>query len=128
MRSITSGKGVTFIEEELLKYKGMTKRRARNIALDQTRKAYNDINLRNMQDAGVKKAEWIHSGGSQKPRTYHMERWDGVSGIDNGEPNGLNGFIFYLDRPPVIDKRTGERGYPAQLPYCHCRMIPIIEF
>lgn len=128
MRSITSGKGVTFIEEELLKYKGMTKRRAKNIALDQTRKAYNDINLRNMQDAGVRKAEWVHSGGSQKPRTYHMTRWDGVSGLDDGRPNGLDGFIFELDRPPVIDLRTGERGYPAQLPYCHCRMSPVIEF
>ena len=128
MRSITSGQGVGHIEEELRKYKGMTKRRAKNIALDQTRKAYNDINARNMQDAGVKKAEWLHSGGSQKPRTYHMTKWDGVSGLKDGKPNGLDGFIFSLDRLPVIDLRTGERGLPGQAPYCHCRMAPVIEF
>lgn len=128
MRSIENGLGVGHIEDELAKYKGMTKRRARNIALDQTRKAYNSINLRNMQDAGVQKAEWVHSGGSQKPRTYHQTRWDGVSGLQDGEPNGLNGFIFRLDRPPVIDKKTGERGFPGQLPYCHCRMAAVVEF
>lgn len=128
MRSITSGLGVGHIEDELNKYRGMTKRRARNIALDQTRKAYNSINLRNMQDAGVQKAEWVHSGGSQRPRTYHQTKWDGVSGLKDGKPNGLNGFIFRLDNPPVIDLKTGERGTPGQLPYCHCRMAAVVEF
>lgn len=132
MRSIENGLGVTHIQDELLKYKKMAKSEARNIALDQTRKAYNSINLRNMQDAGVKKAEWIHSGGSQKPRTYHQTRWDGVSGLNDGHPNGLNGFIFSLDRPPVIQEKKGkqdeERGFPGQLPYCHCRMAAVIEF
>lgn len=118
MRSIQSGLGVTHIEEELAKYRGMTKRRARNIALDQTRKAYNSINLRNMQDVGVKKFEWVHSGGSQKPRSYHMDNY----------PTGLNHGIFELDNPPEIDKDTGERGFPGQLPYCHCRMAAVIEF
>lgn len=132
MRSIENGKGVSHIEEELLKYKGMTKRRARNVALDQTRKAYNSINLRNMQDAGIKKAKWQHSGGSQKPRTYHQTRWDGVSGIKDGHPNGLDGFIFSLDRPPVIQEKKGKqdevRGFPGELPNCHCRMAAVIEF
>lgn len=117
MRSITNGKGVSYIEEELKKYKGMTKRRARNIALDQTRKAYNSINLRNMQDAGVKKFEWLHSGGSQKPRTYHLENY----------PKGLNHGIFELDKgAPTED---GKRYiYPGEEPYCHCRMAAVIEF
>lgn len=128
MRSITSGLGVTHIEDELNKYRGMTKRRARNIALDQTRKAYNDINYRNMQEVGIQKAEWVHSGGSQKPRTYHQTRWDGVSGIKDGRPNGLNGFIFRLDQLPVIDLKTDERGKPGDLPYCHCRMAAVVEF
>ena len=116
MRSITSGKGVTFIEEELLKYKGMTKRRARNIALDQTRKAYNDINLRNMQDAGVRKAEWVHSGGSQKPRTYHQTRWDGVSGLDGGIPNGLDGYIFDVAKGAPNKKKYKTAKYPIRQP------------
>lgn len=128
MRSITSGLGVTHVEEELLKYKGMTKRRAKNIALDQTRKAYNDINYRNMQDVGIQKAEWVHSGGSQKPRTYHQTRWDGSSGLRDGRPNGLNGFIFKLNQLPVIDLKTGQRGKPGDLPNCHCRMAAVVDF
>lgn len=112
MRSITSGLGVGHIEEELNKYRGMTKRRARNIALDQTRKAYNSINLRNMQDAGVRKFEWLHSGGSQRPRKYHME---------------LNGKIFDLDKGAPNKDGTGYI-YPGQEPYCHCRMAAVIEF
>lgn len=127
-RSIQAGLGVTHIEKELAKYKGMTKRRARNIALDQTRKAYNSINLRNMQEANVQKAEWLHSGGSKEPRSYHMTKWDGVSGLSDGVPNGLNGFIFRLDDPPVINKKTGRRGYPGDEPFCHCRMRAVIEF
>lgn len=128
MRSIESGLGVSHIEDELLKYKGMTKRRAKNVAIDQTRKAYNSINYRNMQDAGIKKCEWVHSGGSQKPRDYHKTRWDGVSGLKDGKPNGLNGFIFRLDQLPVIDLKTGQRGKPGDLPYCHCRMAAVVEF
>ena len=117
MRSIQAGKGVSAIEEELNKYKGMTKRRARNIALDQTRKAYNSINLRNMQDAGIKKFEWIHSGGSQKPRKYHMENY----------PKGLNHGIFDLDRGAPSE--DGKRYiYPGEEPYCHCRMAAVIDF
>lgn len=128
MRSIESGLGVSHIEDELLKYKGMTKRRAKNVAIDQTRKAYNSINYRNMQDAGIKKCEWVHSGGSQRPRDYHKTKWDGVSGLKDGRPNGLNGFIFRLDQLPVIDLKTGQRGKPGDLPYCHCRMAAVVEF
>lgn len=113
MRSIQAGKGVSSVEEELLKYRGMTKRRAKNIAIDQTRKAYNSINLRNMQEAGIKKFEWVHSGGSQKPRLYHK--------------NVLNGQIFDLDKGAPSE--DGKRYiYPGEEPYCHCRMAAVVEF
>ena len=117
MRSITSGLGVTHIEKELQKYKGMTKRRARNVALDQTRKAYNSINLRNMQDAGINKFEWLHSGGSQRPRTYHKTNY----------PAGLNHGIFDLNQGAPNEDGTGYI-YPGQEPYCHCRMAAVVEF
>lgn len=113
MRSITSGAGVTSIEKELAKYRGMTKRRARNIALDQTRKAYNSINMINMQDAGVKKFEWLHSGGSQKPRKYHEQ---------------LNGQIFDLDRgAPNEAGQEPDYIYPGQLPNCLTPQMEIVS-
>ena len=114
MRSIENGEGVTSLTEEIMKYNGMNKRRARLIALDQTRKAYNSINLRNMQETGVKKFEWIHSGGSKEPRKYHRDV--------------LNGQIFDIDKGAPNDADSPEYIYPGQLPYCRCRMAPVIEF
>lgn len=114
MRSITSGRGLADLEPALEKRGVATKNWARNVALDQTRKVYNTVNKERMKSLGVKRFEWIHSGGSNQPRPYHKFE--------------LNGNIFDIDNPPIIDQRTGERGYPGQLPYCRCTMRPVIEF
>lgn len=113
MRSIMSGQGLKDLIPALENYEGVTHRRAKNIALDQTRKVYNSINRERMKAAGVKKFEWLHSGGSQKPRQLHIE---------------MNGNIYEIDNPPIIDERTGERGYPGQAVNCRCRMLPVFEF
>lgn len=113
MRSITTGNGLQDLVPALEKYEGVTKRRAKNIALDQTRKVYNSLNAGRMQALGIKKFEWIHSGGGQKPRQDHIE---------------MSGNIYSFNDLPVIDKRTGERGIPGQAINCRCRMAPVIEF
>lgn len=117
MRSITSGNGLQDLIPALEERGVKTKNWAANVAKDQTRKVYNNINKARMQDAGVKKFEWIHSGGSNKPRKFHIDP----------APAGLNGGIFSFDDPPIIDPSTGERGIPGQLPYCGCTMRPIID-
>lgn len=127
-RSIENGEGVKWLAKELKSYGAKTERRAQLIAQDQTRKAHNTINLRNFQENNVRKAEWLHSGGARDPREYHQRKWDGVSGKEDGRPNGLNGFIFDIDNPPVIDLKTGERGYPGQAPYCRCVMTVVLDF
>lgn len=130
-RSMQAGGSIKQLRDEILKYNGMTRRRADIIAYDQTRKAYMAINLRNMSKAGIQKAMWMHSGGGQTVREYHYRKWDGVSGTKDGKPNGLNGFIFDIDKPPVIQKADGKqqeiRGYPAQLPNCKCVLKAIID-
>lgn len=113
LRSITFGKGLSELVPQLQKFQGMTERHAENLALDQTRKAYNSINKARMEKVGVKKFKWIHSGGGQKPRQDHID---------------MNGNIYSFDDLPVIDKNTGERGIPGQLINCRCRMAPVIEF
>ena len=118
MRSITSGNGLSDLLPYMEKRYGEDKRHARNVALDQTRKAYTSINSERMKAVGVRKFEWVHTGGSQQPRKYHMDRW----------PAGLNGGIFSLDDPPVIDERTGERGLPGYAPFCRCTMRPVVSF
>lgn len=113
LRAITTGQGLADIIPALEEYEGVTLRRARNIALDQTRKAYNNINKGRMQTIGIQKFEWVHSGGGQKPRELHIE---------------MDGNVYSFDDLPVIDERTGERGIPGQAINCRCTMVPVIEF
>lgn len=112
-RSITTGNGLQDLIPHLDRYKGITLRRARFIAEDQTRKAFNTINKGRMQKIGVGQYEWLHTGGSQHPRKLHQK---------------MSGNIYSFDKPPIIDERTKERGIPGQLPNCRCRMIPVIKF
>lgn len=106
---------------------GITHNRAVLIADDQTAKAVNKMTIMKCRRAGVKRVMWVHTNLSKEPRAYHKARWDGHTGKYNGKPNGLNGYIFDIDKPPVIDLKTGERGYPAQLINCKCRLVPVVE-
>lgn len=88
--------------------------KAKNLALDQTRKAYNHLNAARMRTAGMDEFEWVHSGGGQRPRQYHKYV--------------LNGKKFSLSDPPVIEPETGERGLPGDAINCGCTMAPTLTF
>lgn len=113
MRSITTGQGLADLVPFLKKQEGVTLRRARLIAEDQTRKAYSSMNNLRMQDAGIEDFEWRHSGGSQHPRRLHVD---------------MSGNIYSLKNPPVIDEKTGQRGLPGYLINCKCFMVPVVKF
>lgn len=113
MRSITTGTGVDGLMKHLKKYYGESDRKAKNVALDQTRKAYNSINKQRMMTAGFTSFEWLHSGGGLKPRKDHQ---------------AMSGKIYSFDNLPVIDKRTGEKGIPGQAINCRCTMKPVYVF
>jgi len=115
--SIFTGNGMQDLVPFFMKERGVGERHAKNMALDQTRKAYNKLNVVRMESAGLSKFEWLHSGGGQKPRKFHIDKF----------PAGLNGGIYELKDPPIIDEKTGETGLPSQLPNCKCRMIPVIS-
>lgn len=117
MRSITTGNGLADLIPAIKKYDGQTTRRAKNLALDQTRKAYNSINKQRMQAIGVKQFEWIHSGGGQVPRQSHLK---------------ISGHIFDFENVEsqqaalgVPEKDRGIPGYPVN---CRCTMLPVINF
>jgi SPP1 gp7 family putative phage head morphogenesis protein len=112
-RSITDGKGLSDVHDFFSQQYGEQTRRAKNVALDQTRKTYNALNKGRAQKAGVRKFEWLHSGGGLHPRPLHQ---------------AYNGRIFSYDDLPVIDEATGEKGIPGQAPNCGCTMRPVIEF
>jgi uncharacterized protein with gpF-like domain len=114
-RSIASGNGLADLKPQLEEYGVKTRNWAKNVSLDQTRKAYNNINAQRMQALGVKEFEWVHSGGSNHPRKYHRDV--------------LSGKIFAFDNLPHLDgPNKGERGMPGQAPYCRCIMRPIFKF
>ncbi len=117
-RSIMDGRGLADLVPFFQRHNEISKRHARNVALDQTRKAYTSLTKARMQNANVSKFEWLHSGGTQSPRQYHLMR----------APAGLNGGVFSINNPPIIDKQTGQRGLPSQLINCTCVMIPVLAF
>lgn len=112
-RSIESGQeGAATIYRELNKAGDITERRARTIAMDQTRKVTSAMNNERMKSAGVTKFRWRHSGGGKDPRRIHVQ---------------LDGQIFPLDDPPVIDE-DGTRGMPGFLINCRCVAVPVLDF
>ena len=113
MRFIGSGSSFTEFSDYLRTLGAKTERRAELIAQDQTRKAFSTINLHRMADAGISKFRWIHTNSGAQPREYHK--------------NVLNGKIFDIENPPIIEPTKGIKGYPAQLPFCRCVMAPVIE-
>lgn len=131
-RSMQGG-SIAEMEHELLKFIKLEGKKAQNraklIAQDQTRKVYSDIALNKIKQAGFTKVMWLHSGGDKVPRCYHVNKWDGKSGLKDGRPNGLNGFVFEIDNPPVIQKANGKRDevrvFPAQLINCTCFLKPV---
>ena len=110
--------------EFLVKLGGVDEERAEMIANDQIDKATMRFLVEKWKGRGCKRVRWIHNGETN-PRQYHLRRWNGVSGKRNGRPNGLNGYEFDIDKPPVINLKTKERGYPGHMINCHCSLVPL---
>lgn len=113
MRSITTGNGLQDLVPAIEKYDGMTKRRAKNIALDQTRKVYNSLNTERTQKIGLEQGEWLHSGGGIHPRETHI--------------GSLDGKIYNL-KEGLYDPDVGYNIQPGQLPNCKCTFRPLLKF
>jgi uncharacterized protein with gpF-like domain len=110
--SITSGNGVADLIPFFEKHDKGIMNWAHNTAMDQTRKTYNGLNLGRMKKIGIKKGEWIHTGGSQHPREEHEDADGETFELDKGLPIGDDG------------------GYvlPGDDPNCRCSFAPVVEF
>lgn len=114
MRAITQGAGTQQILDSVRNTGQVTERRAALIARDQTSKSTTALNAARMDALNIEEFEWLHSAGGREPRPLHL--------------NVLNGRIFKVKDPPVIDERTGEKGLPGQAINCRCRMIPVLRW
>ena len=103
----------------------VTQRRAELIADDQTAKVTERMMLARCRNAGIKRVMWLHSSISMHPRDVHRRKWDGHTGKFNRKPNGFNGYIFDIDKPPY-DPVAKQYVYPAQLPNCKCYLISVL--
>ena len=126
-RAIVNGTGVSALQDELLKYGADSKRRARNIAKDQSHKAYEAISRERLKEAGFKYWQWEHGGGTKTVRPFH---------VADAEANGINHTIHKIgekayDEHAIKLKKGKYKGkwiYPGELPFCSCRMRPVLKF
>ena len=129
MRSISGNGSLKQLSMEIYRYGNMAMRRAKLIAQDQTRKVYTSVTMNNCNRLGIHKMQWVHSHARKEPRPLHIRKWDGKSSPQN--PNGLDGLIFDLDNPPLIQEAKGKQpaiyGYPSQLPFCGCFMRAVLD-
>lgn len=108
MRSVTQGRDLEGLVEDLQKRYGITKRRAAFIARDQNNKATATITRVRQQGLGIKQAKWRHSRGGKHPRKSHQD---------------ADGEIYDVDKGMLIDD---EYIRPGEKPNCRCVAISII--
>lgn len=112
MRSITTGNGMQDLVPYLQKHKGITLRRARFIAQDQSKKAFQNLSFERMKRIGVTDGTWRHTAGSRHPRHTHEE---------------MDGKQFKL-ADGLYDSAVKRNVKPGELPGCACRVQPVLNF
>ena len=112
MRSITTGNGMQDLVPYLQKHKGITLRRARFIAQDQNKKAFQSLSFARMKRAGIHSGIWRHTSGSRHPRQTHIH---------------MDGKEFVLTEG-LYDSAVKRNVKPGELPGCACRFQPILKF
>ncbi|MGF6806282.1 SPP1 gp7 family putative phage head morphogenesis protein [Paraburkholderia sp. Clong3] len=102
MRSVSTGRDLGTLTNELQQRYGVTRRRAALIARDQNNKATATITRVRQRSLGITQAKWLHSNGGKEPRKSHLE---------------ADGKIFDIDKGMLID---GDYIFPGQLINCRC--------
>lgn len=112
LQSITRGRDLQYMTEELQKQFGVTRRRAERIAIDQNNKATAELSRVRQKSIGIKRGIWIHSGGGSHPRIKHVKAHGEEFDLDEGLPVGDN----------------GEYVLPGQEIGCGCSWKPVLPF
>jgi SPP1 gp7 family putative phage head morphogenesis protein len=112
MRSVASGRDLSYLSEKLQERYGITKRRAALIARTENNKATANITRVRQQSLGITQAKWLHSHGGKHPRKSHQD---------------ADGKLYDVAKGMLID---GEYIRPGQLINCRCvsrSVIPGLE-
>jgi SPP1 gp7 family putative phage head morphogenesis protein len=109
-QAVGQGMRADKLKEVLVAEFGIAKNRAKFIARQDTSLFVAAYRVARYEDAGLELWQWSSSNDSHV-RPLHRE---------------LNGQIFSFSSPPIIDERTGERGFPGQAFGCRCVMLPCV--
>lgn len=90
---------------------GVSKTRSELIARQETNNFMAAYRQARASDAGLKRYQW-YCVRDASTRKDHLK---------------LHGQIFYYDKPPITDTRTGARNNPGQDFRCRCTDRPVIE-
>ena len=110
MESITRGRDLKYLKDEIKKRYGVVERRAALIARDQNNKATSIIIHTEYEELGITEAIWKHNPGSKEPRHEHVAANNKVYDIKKG--------MFF--------ESAGRHVFPGEEINCGCTSEPII--
>ena len=110
MQSITRGRDLAYLKDEIKKRYGVVERRAALIARDQNNKATSIITHIEYEELGITEAVWKHNPGSKQPRHEHVMANNKVYDISKG--------MFF--------ESAGRYVFPGEEINCGCTSEPVI--
>lgn len=111
MRSVTTGRDLKSLTDDLAKRYRITRKRAAFIARDQNAKATATITRARQQETGITEAIWVHSHAGKTPRPTHLAN-DGKR---------------YDVKTGWYDPDVGEYIWPGTLINCRCFSRPVVK-
>ena len=111
MRSVAAGRDLKQLEDDLQAHFGVTRDRARLIAVDQNNKATAMLRRVRAVEAGTFTWEWMHSSAGKTPRPTHLAA-------------GRRGQRFDI-REGWFDPHEGRKVQPGELIRCRCTCRPV---
>ena len=114
MQAVKNGRDMEYIRKELTDRFGVSERKAKIIARDQTNKAMQTISRARALETGITKARWVHIPGAKTSRETHKHF--------DGKPFDLNKGMY--------DPDVGKFIMPGELINCNCRfrlIVPSVE-
>lgn len=101
---ISKGYNLSRLTEKINSLENMDEARAARVALDQSCKLNQFIQVENSKALGVKEGIWVHVPGQYESRASHMK---------------MNGKKFDLEKG-MYDPDVEDYVQPGELPYCRC--------
>lgn len=114
MQAVKNGRDMEYIRKELTERFGVSERKAKIIARDQTNKAMQTISRARALETGITNARWVHIPGAKTSRETHKHF--------DGKPFDLNKGMY--------DKDVNKWVMPGELINCNCRfrlIVPSVE-